>query len=93
MVHLISVEPSGDGWTVRSDQIAKEITFRSGRTAENFAKRLGEELADTGDRVEIVIHLGGEWPRGRFICAPPSNWPAEPPSRASGANTERSILA
>ncbi len=70
MVHLIQVEPFGDSWAVRSDQIANDMIFRSGREAEAAAKRLGERLAAAGDFAEIRIHIRGGALAGRFVCAP-----------------------
>jgi len=68
MVRLISVEPFGDSWTVRSSQIANDLVFGSGREAENAAKRLGEQIAEAGDAAEIRIYVRGGALAGRFVC-------------------------
>ncbi len=77
MVRLIQVEPLGDSWAVRSDQIANDMIFRSGREAEAAAKRLGERLAAAGDFAEIRIHIRGGALAGRFVCAPAESAAAE----------------
>jgi len=73
MVRLITVEPFGESWAVRSDEIANEMVFRSGREAEAAAKRLGERLAQAGDFAEIRVHIRGGDLAGRFVCAPPAD--------------------
>ena len=59
MVHVILVEPSGYGWTVRSEQIAGEVTFASGRQAEDAAKQLGATLADGTPPAAAALREGG----------------------------------
>ncbi len=34
MIHLISVEPIGEGWAVRTDDLANDMIFHSGGAAE-----------------------------------------------------------
>jgi hypothetical protein len=70
MAQVILVEPCGDGWRVRSEHITSELTYRSGREAEDAAKRLGAKCAEGGDRAEIRIYLRGGALAGRFICTP-----------------------
>jgi len=67
-MQAISVEPFGEGWVVRSDQIANEMVYRSGRRAEDAAKDLGERLAEAGQPVEIRIFVRGGAMVGWFIC-------------------------
>lgn len=67
-MQAISVEPFGEGWVVRSDQITNGMIYRSGRDAEDAAKGLGVRLADTGQAVEIRIFLRGGALAGRFFC-------------------------
>ena len=57
MIHVISVEPFGDGWAVRTNQVANQMIFRSGRSAETAAKRLAAKLKSVGEATEVHIHL------------------------------------
>ncbi|MBS0334714.1 MAG: hypothetical protein JSS35_18240 [Proteobacteria bacterium] len=66
----IQVEPCGDGWAVRCAAFANEQLFRSGRTAEHVARRLGERLAAAGRWAEIHVRLRNGGSAGRFVCAP-----------------------
>ena len=67
-MQAISVEPFGEGWVVRSDQMTYGMVYRSGRHAEDSAKGLGERLAEAGQPVEIRIFVRGGALVGRFIC-------------------------
>ena len=69
MARLILVEPVGEGWSVHSD-LADELTFQSGRQAELAAKQLGVQIAERGDRAEIIVYLRDGAVAGRFICTP-----------------------
>ena len=92
MVHVILEEPSGDGWTVRSEQISSEMTVRSGHQAEEAAKHLGAKLAEAGDPAEVPIHLRDGSLAGRFICTPTS--PSQSPNvHRSGAVSNAQELA
>jgi hypothetical protein len=92
---LISVEPMGDHWTVRSEPFANAMVFASGGRAEGAARRLGERLAAAGYPVEIRIHARGGAPVGRFVYTPrasgaPSRAPADAaPLAASGMVLDR----
>ena len=66
----IDVAPCGDGWAVRCAGVVNEQIFRSGRTAEHVARRLGERLAAAGRWAEIHIRLRNGRPVGRFVCTP-----------------------
>lgn len=57
MMYVISVEPFGDGWAVRTDQLANQMIFRSGRSAEAAAKRLAAKLKAVGEATEVRIRL------------------------------------
>lgn len=70
MTHLISVEPFGDGWTVRSDQLDNDMVFQRGAAAEAAAKILGDGLARLGQPAKIVIRLRDGTVAGQFVCAP-----------------------
>ena len=67
MVQLVSVEPTDDGWAVRSAVLDQELRFSSGARAEAAARGLGESLAMTGEAAEIQIHLRGGALAGRFL--------------------------
>jgi len=67
MTHLIVVEARGDGWAVRSDRLATDMTFRSGAAAEQSARRLAERLARAGQTAEIQIRLRNGALAGRFV--------------------------
>lgn len=57
MSRIISVQPLGDGWSVRSDAFDSEMMFLSGAKAEAAARRLAATLAKGGQRSEIRIFL------------------------------------
>lgn len=63
----IDVKPLSYGWTVRSDPIANDLVFRSGRMAERAALRLADRLARVGMACEIRIHLKDGALGGRFF--------------------------
>ncbi|MGR4864538.1 hypothetical protein [Caulobacter sp. LARHSG274] len=80
MTHLISVEPFGDGWTVRSDQLDNDMVFQRGAAAEAAAKILGDGLARLGQPAKIVIRLRDGTVAGQFVCAPVARNQAPPRS-------------
>ena len=57
MTRIISVQPIGEGWSVRSDAFDSEMMFLSGAKAEGAARRLAETLARNGESAEIRIFL------------------------------------
>lgn len=57
MNRIISVQPAGDGWSVKSDAFDSEMMFLSGAKAEAAARRLANTLAKTGENAEIHIFL------------------------------------
>ncbi len=69
-MNLISVEPLGDGWTVRLDEFGNDMVFRRGSDAEDAAKRLGKRIAEAGHPAEIRVFVRGGVLAGRFICEP-----------------------
>ncbi|HEX4183592.1 MAG TPA: hypothetical protein VHY34_10065 [Caulobacteraceae bacterium] len=59
MAYQISVEPLGDGWAVRPQNVENPLVFCSIRVAEATAKRLGAKLADAGHPVQIRFEPRG----------------------------------
>ena len=57
MMRIISVQPLGEGWSVRSDAFDSEMMFLSGAKAEGAARRLAATLAKNGESSEIRIFL------------------------------------
>ena len=57
MNRIISVQPLGDGWSVRSDAFDSEMMFLSGAKAEAAARRLADKLGRSGESAEIRIYL------------------------------------
>lgn len=68
MSHRISIDPLGEGWSVRTDTIFNEMLFLSGAAAEAAARRLGEALAEAGQAVEIQVRLRDGSLAGRYVC-------------------------
>jgi hypothetical protein len=67
MNRIISVQPFGDGWSVRSDVFDSEMMFLSGAKAEAAARRLADTLARGGETAEICIFLRDGQLAGRFV--------------------------
>jgi len=78
MTHLILVEPFGDGWSVRSDQLDNDMVFQRGAAAEAAAKILGDSLARLGHPAKIVIRLRDGTLAGQFACPPRAQVRADP---------------
>ena len=53
MTRIITVQPLGDGWSVRSDPFDSEMMFLSGAKAAAAARRLAAAMARNGERSEI----------------------------------------
>lgn len=70
MMRVISVEPCGDGWVVRTDTHSDMKHFSSGREAEGAARRLAERFSNEGQSAEIRIWLRDGTMAGRFVCPP-----------------------
>lgn len=67
MTRIISVQPLGDGWSVRSDAFDSEMMFLSGAKAEASARRLAATLARNGESSEIHIFLRDGRLAGRVV--------------------------
>jgi hypothetical protein len=67
MNRIISVQPFGDGWSVRSDGFDSEMMFLSGAKAEAAARRLADKLAKGGENAEILIFLRDGQLAGRVL--------------------------
>jgi hypothetical protein len=67
---LISLEPLGEGWTVRVDSFANDMVFLSGSKAEDAAMRLGRRLAEAGRSAEVRILIRGGVLAARFVFTP-----------------------
>lgn len=53
----VSVLPAEAGWVVRSDAIANEQLFLSGRRAEAAGRRLVQALQAAGEPACLEVHL------------------------------------
>ena len=69
MNRIISVQPFGDGWSVRSDAFDSEMMFLSGAKAEAAARRLAGKLARGGETAEVHIYLRDGQLAGSFVKA------------------------
>lgn len=69
-MRTIVVEPAGDVWAVRVDDVEPQLFVR-GRAAEATARNLAETLAAAGDPVEIHLFLRNGERAARFVCLPP----------------------
>lgn len=67
MNRIISVQPFGDGWSVRSDAFDSEMMFLSGAKAEAAARRLADKLTRGGESAEIRIFLRDGQLAGRVV--------------------------
>ena len=67
MNRIISVQPFGDGWSVRSDGFDSEMMFLSGAKAEAAARRLADKLTRGGETTEICIYLRDGQLAGRVV--------------------------
>jgi hypothetical protein len=75
MDQAIVVEPSAEGWVVKSPSFDNEMFFRSGENAEVAARRLGAKLAHANASVVIEIFLRDGSLGGRYVYAG-RNWRA-----------------
>ncbi len=55
MALSINIAPTDDGWAVSSSALEAPMFFHSGGQAEAAGRRLGEQLARSGQSVELVI--------------------------------------
>jgi len=67
MNRIISVQPFGEGWSVRSDAFDSEMMFLSGAKAEAAARRLADKLTRAGESAEIRIYLRDGQLAGRVV--------------------------
>jgi hypothetical protein len=67
MTRIITVQPMGDGWSVRSDAFDSAMIFLSGAKAEAAARRLAATLARNGENSEIRIFLRDGRLAGRVV--------------------------
>jgi hypothetical protein len=67
MTRIITVQPMGDGWSLRSDAFDSEMMFLSGAKAEAAARRLAATLAKSGQNSEIRIFLRDGRLAGRVV--------------------------
>jgi hypothetical protein len=67
MTQIISVQPIGEGWSMRTDAFDSEMVFLSGAKAEAAARRLAETLARNGQGAEIRIFLRDGRLAGRVV--------------------------
>jgi hypothetical protein len=66
-VHFVQVMPQGVGWSVHG--CGEPLFFRSGRWAEQTARRLAQALARGCAGVELYIHDRSGSLAGRFVFA------------------------
>ena len=69
MNQAIIVEPSADGWAVKSAPFANEMFFKSGESAEAAARELGSRMARASGAVVIEIFLRDGSLGGRYVRA------------------------
>lgn len=67
MNRIISVQPFGDGWSLRADAFDSEMMFLSGAKAEAAARRLADKFARGGETAEIRIYLRDGQLAGSFV--------------------------
>jgi hypothetical protein len=67
MNQAIVVEPSAEGWTVKSASFDNEMFFRSGESAEVAARDLGTRMARASIPVVIEIFLRDGSLGGRYV--------------------------
>jgi len=53
--HNINVEPCGEGWAVKCDQVSEPVVFLAGGRAEQHARALAIALAQTGHDVRVFV--------------------------------------
>jgi hypothetical protein len=76
MALLITVTPSGLGWTVQSAALDGDIFFSSGAKAEAAARRLAQRIAEDGGTAELRIVVRDGSLGGAFL------YPSRKPSVA-----------
>ena len=66
-MRTIEVRPLAEGWRVAVAQVVNDMVFKSGRDAEDAARRLAERLGHCGEGSEIRIFLRDGSPSVRFL--------------------------
>ncbi|MDB5425607.1 MAG: hypothetical protein JWQ29_3023 [Phenylobacterium sp.] len=69
MQQPIIVEPSAEGWVVKSAHFDNEMFFRSGESAEVAARDLGARMARESASVVMEIFLRDGSLGGRYVWA------------------------
>ncbi len=67
MALLIDVTPAGEGWAVRSDLLAEDLTFDRGGRAEAAARDLAGRLAREGRSAAVRVFLKDGALAGRIV--------------------------
>ena len=64
-MRVITIAPAADGWSVAIEGVANAMMFRSGRLAEDAARRLARRLAEAEQDTKIQYQLrdGSRGPR------------------------------
>jgi hypothetical protein len=83
MTRIITVEPCGKDWRVRSDRLDGDMIFHSGAVAEAAARLLADAMAKAGQSGEVQIHPRDGSLTGRL----PFSSSASTPGRASAPRT------
>ena len=89
----IEVRALPDGWRVAVGGVANDIVFRSGRAAEETARRLAWRLARAGEASEIWLYLRDGTLAARFVSPVLEIPTAEENSVERGAHEEAVIAA
>ena len=55
-VEIISVLPTGGGWSLRCSLSDEDQMFLSGARAEESARAMAIRLAQSGTNVEVIVH-------------------------------------
>jgi len=69
MLHVITVAPTAEGWSMKSGENAP-LLFETSAQAVWSARKIGEAVASSGVAAEIVVidRNGGQ--AGRYVCPP-----------------------
>ena len=69
-MHIITLVPHAEGWTMTTDMAANDLLFHSGAEAEKAAVNLAERLFQAGVPCEVHIQLRNGVQVARFVGAP-----------------------
>jgi hypothetical protein len=67
MLHVITVAPTAEGWSMRSGENAP-LLFETSAQAVWSARKVGEAVASSGIPAEIVVMSRDGAPAGRYVC-------------------------